>query len=257
MRKSLFYVKVGWTYVCLEQNKLAVDNFRFALKDSAKITVKVYNTTAHQGLGYAYYKWEKYDKALHHDSIALAFFRKTDNRLFIQALLNNMADVFVATKQLSEAIRNNSEASSIAHEINNSRAIGSTMLTFTEIAIAKNNYQQAKDSLLSLLNSPVRYKINRAGRVRLYGLLADILEKESNTYQAYHFLNLQKQVNDSLTKSKLANISRIDLKYQIEKKKRISRKRISKKKDAVFYWFFNFCNYSNYSFFMEVLPSLS
>jgi len=235
MRESLFYTKIGWTYVFLEQYKIAETNFKRALRDSSKIYVKVYNISAHHGLGFNYLKWSKYDKSIYHDSIALNYFRKTDNKIFIQAVLNSLADAYIGKGQLKKAYELNKEASEIANEINSLKSIGKTILTFAEINLINNKYEEAEIRLKKLLNSKLRYKITNSNRLKLYDLLQKIYIKRKRYKRVCQYDILSKQLNDSITSRKLQNFSRIDLKYQIEKNKKelIQQKQIITQKELV------------------------
>jgi tetratricopeptide (TPR) repeat protein len=229
MRKSLFYTKVGWTYVMLEQYGLAVNNFKKALKDSSRIYVEVYNISAHQGLGYAFYKWKKYDKALHHSRIALKFFRKKENRLYTQATLNTIANIYLETNKLIKAYENNAEAYEIAKEINNKRAIANVLVTFVQLDIANGLSAKAKKGLKTIIETGIVNSLSKSGRILLYGLVLDIAKKENDFKTFAIYSQKQKQVADTLMKYKLSNISRLDLKYQIEK----NRKKLAQQQQII------------------------
>jgi hypothetical protein len=235
MRESLFYTKIGWTYVLLEQYKIAETNFKRALRDSSKIYVEIYNISVHHGLGFNYLQWGKYDKSIYHDSIALQFFRKTDNKIFIQAVLNSLAEAYIGKGQLKKAQELNNEASQIANKINSLKSIGKTLLTYAKIDLINNKYKEAEKKLKNVLNSKFRYKLSISNRLKLYDLLQKIYVKGKQYKKVHQYDILYKQLNDSLTFRKLQIISRIDLKYQIEKNKKdlIQQEQIITQKELV------------------------
>ncbi len=216
-RISFFNNILGWKYFAMGNYKVAERYFLKALQDSAKIKLKVYNISNFHALGVVYDKLNQPQKALHHDSIALNFFIKTNNNTFISSIYNNMAKVFLKIKEYDKALETANKAIEIAkkHEIIDKIITGK--LTLSKIFIALEKYDEAFKLLSGLTQSDkVKKKLKPRYKSQYHKLLSDIYVAKNDWKNAFKNLKLHLKYSDSIHYRKLKALSGTETKYQKE-----------------------------------------
>jgi len=222
-RISNFYSTLGWSAVALENYPQAEKYFKRALQDSNKIDYKIFIIAAHHGLGYTYGEWGKFDKALHHDTIALAFFKKNKNHLYEDILLKNLAIVYMKKGALNKALTYINEAEKKIKTLNNFRVFAEVKTTQGEINLKLKKYKIAKENLYNIYkDKDLLQKIGLRQKVKLFKNLSD-LEKVLNHYKkALFFSEKYKLYLDSLHQRIITGYTELETKYQNE----VQQKRI-------------------------------
>ncbi len=221
MRKSNMLATIAWTYEDLNNNEMAVKYFKLALKDSAKIKLEIYNIANHHGLGYVYGKLGKFDLALYHDSIALAYFTRKKNNLFMQAVLGNMARVFLQQDKTELALKYAKKALDISNKIKVKKAIIDNQILISNIFIKQNLLHPSKQILLRLINDSLYSNyLQLRHKPMIYKNLSFIEEKQKNWKKAFQYNSLYSLYQNQEVQKKLKHISGIETKYQAEKKEK-------------------------------------
>ena len=219
MRKSNMYSTLGWTYENLYNYEMAAKYFRLALKDSAKIKLKIYNIAAHHGLGYVYGKWGKYDLALHHDSIALNYFKRTGNHLYVQAVMANMADVFLAQNRIPLALEYARKAWQIAKNLHVRHAVINNQILLAKIYLHNNQLDKSENLLLPLLNDTLyAHHLLMKHKPEIYLHLSEIEARRHHWKKAFQYSRMYEKFKDTMMQNKLRRVSAVETKYRAEKK---------------------------------------
>jgi len=216
-RISNFYATLGWSAVALENYQLAEKYFKRALQDSNKVDYKIYNIAAHHGLGYTYSQWGKYDKALHHDTIALAFFKKTNNHLYENILLRNLSEVYIKKGELDKALAYIHEADEKLKLLNNFKAFVDVKITQGEIYLKLKKYKIAQKYLYNIYDDKeLLIKTGLRQKVKLFKNLSD-LEKGLHHYdKSLYFSERYNRYLDSLHQRIIRGYADLETKYQNE-----------------------------------------
>ena len=214
-RISFFNNILGWKYFATGDYKTAEKYFIKALKDSAKIKFKVYNISNHHALGVVYEKLKEPEKALYHDSIALDFFKKTNNNTFISSIYNNIAKVYLQTKQFDKALESVQKAIEVAEKHKIIDKLVTAKITLAKILTALKKYDKAYQILLDLTaNNTIKQKFNIRHKSSYYKLLSDIFLAKNDYEQAFKYLRLHLKFSDSINKRRLRILSGTETKYQ-------------------------------------------
>lgn len=216
-RISFFNNILGWKYFAMGNYTMAEKYFLKALKDSAKIKLKVYNISNHHALGEVYEKLKKPEKALYHDTIALDFFIKTNNNSFVSNIYNNIAKIYLQTKDFDKALEYNRKAVEVAEKYKINDRLILAKITLAKILIATKKYDKAQKVLLNLTKSEkVKEKLKPRFKSMYYKALADTYLEKNDFINAYKYLKLHLQFSDSVNQRKLRALSGTETKYQNE-----------------------------------------
>ena len=214
-RISFFNNILGWKYFATGDYKTAEKYFLKALQDSAKIKLKIYNISNHHALGVVYEKLNNPQKALYHDSIALEFFKKTNNNTFISSIYNNIAKVYLQTKQFDKALESVQKAIEVAEKHKIIDKLVTAKITLAKILTALKKYDKAYQILLDLTaNNTIKQKFNIRHKSSYYKLLSDIFLAKNDYEQAFKYLRLHLKFSDSINKRRLRILSGTETKYQ-------------------------------------------
>jgi two-component sensor histidine kinase len=221
MRKSYFLNLIGWTYYSMQQYDKAEKFFKQALKDSAKIKIKIYNISNHHGLGMTYYAWKKYYKALYHDSIALDFFRKNNNKHFEAELNINLANVYHALKQNDKSFKYLEKAISIGKLINNSAILARANLSKATIFLSEKKYKKAEHIFNIIdLNTIFYKKLGDESKMQYLKTRFLLYQQKRDYSNAIKFQSLYLQKLNERYKAILSRAASLETLYQNQQKEK-------------------------------------
>lgn len=132
--------------------------------------------------------------------------------------LEGLGQIALNDKNYDEAKEIYTKMDSIANALNNKPIIGVANLKLGVIAIEQNHFDVAKLNL-----TKAKEIIEETGipkdKAQLYNKLNILYAKELNFKEAYHYLSLEKEIEEQLSSKNLQDkISNYEVKYQTEKK---------------------------------------
>lgn len=221
-QKSYCLYILGYKYMMLQNYSKAEEYFLKSLTFSDSVSLQIFINMNHHGLGINYSRWEKYDKALHHNNIALGFFRKQGDKLYEFDVLNNTAVIYQRMNNQDSVIKYGRLALQIAKEINNNLAISGANLTLANAYLNLEQYNKAEELLLEVAKDTVKPNIiNKHSKASIYSNLSEIYEGQKKFRKSLDFHKKFKTLNDSIEKEKLeSKFSDIETKYQTEQKEK-------------------------------------
>jgi two-component sensor histidine kinase len=206
----------------LKNYEKAEEYFLKSLKFSDSVSLHTYTNMNHHGLGINYSRWGNYKKALHHNKIALDFFRKQGSRLYEFDVLNNTAVVYQRMNKPDSVIFYGKLALKIAKEIKHQLAISGANLTLSNAYLNKEEYNKAEKILLEVAKDTVNPKvIDINSKASIYSNLSEVYEGKFNYLKSLEYHKRFKKLNDSIEKQNLdSKFSDLEIKYQTEKKEK-------------------------------------
>ena len=241
------YYTIAWTYMNNENYSKSAEYFLNGIDFIEKENLTKY-TYFHHGLGLTYSRWGKYDLALKHNSIALDFFRKSDNIRYEFDTLNNIAVVYNRMNNPLEGEKYSKQALTVAKEINHPKPISIAKFTIAVAQKDQGNYSQAEKTFMELLKDTLTFKKDNLQYMEsLYANFSDIYFETGRYKDSYLFLKKQMKITDSINKTNLeSKFSDIETKYQTEKKEKEiiklraekAEQEILRQKDRLYNWIF-------------------
>ena len=219
LQKSKVNYNIGYTYMQLEQFNKGEKYFLEALKDSAKIEVKDYVYVNYHALGMLYSRWNKLDKALESNKIALKFFDATQNKMYQFDLHNNNAAIYLKKGEKQLALQEADKAFEIAKQIGFKLGMDAAHSTKAEIYVHFGDFDEAEKILKPLKNdsSITHYEI----KLSLYNSLYEVDKHKKDYKEALFYHEKLKKLNDSILKAQRdSKIAEVETRYQTEKKEK-------------------------------------
>lgn len=219
--KASSYYNLAWVYLKIQNYEKSVKYFEEGIKiinDKNLSKFKYF----HHGLGLAYSRWGKYEKALQNNFLALDFFRETKNIRFEFDTLNNIAVVYNKMNKPEMGSEFALKALDIAYVINHPIAINGAKYTYAVSQKDLKNYENSLNTFLSLAKDTIgKYENDIAYKNSLFSNLSHLYEVSGNISKSYYFYKKHKTLNDSINNlARDSKFAELETKYQFEKKEK-------------------------------------
>ncbi len=213
---------LAYKYMGLKNYKKAEEYFLKSLTFSDSVSFDNYTYMNHHGLGINYSRWGKFDKALHHNQLALDYFRRQGDKIYEFDVLNNTAALYLRMDEPDSIIKYGEQALKIAKEINHKLAITGANLTLSSAYIRLNQFNKAEETLLEVAKDTINPKvIDRNSKASIYLSLSEVYEGQKKYEESLAFQKKYTKLNDSIEKEALdSKLLEVESKYQNEQKEK-------------------------------------
>ena len=214
------YSNVGMVYSRLSNYRMSIANYRkasvlnFSINDLPGLAVN-YN-----GIGVGYYDMGMLDSAKINYSIALDYFRKTDNQLRVAIGLNNIANIYVEEgDSLDKALNYYNQAFRIFEEQGNVRNQAFVMEGVGCAYREMGQYQQALNVFNEGLEIARTHRLGYYIKQLYYEDIAETNELLGMIPEAFAAFKMYKIYQDSLhQEERMQQVTSLEKRYENEKK---------------------------------------
>ncbi|WP_157730277.1 tetratricopeptide repeat protein [Tenacibaculum jejuense] len=214
------YLREGRVYKYLNENKRAIENYRFAVDLALKINDSTLTGRCYTSMAGSFRRLRKIDSSLFYYDKALKIFRRTKNELRLSNVNNDRAILYAFQNRYDKSLEVHLNNIDFIKKNHSKRNVG---ITYFNIGYSYYKLKEYKKSLAYLDSSEViakdegfKYRLSKVSDIK-----SKILYKLKNYEEAYQYQVYYKKYSDSIFNlKKQRQIKELELKRDFEVKKR-------------------------------------
>lgn len=177
---------------------------------------------ATNSLGSVFMALEEYDSALFFHQQVLEADLKSGNKSYISYSYNNIGEVHLRMKEYDTAILYFEKSKKLKKELGNRRALANTLMNLGDAYIEIKNYDEAKRCLNKALVITTEIDLPEK-RQEIFELLHRLSFEKGNYKQSLVYFKEVARIRQAINHDrKMAEISRLEKNYEVEKAQRIT-----------------------------------
>lgn len=201
-------------------NEARMYHFR-ALGIAQKNGLETAELNAKNSLGSVFMQLGDYDSALHYHKQVLEADLKSGNKSYISYSYNNVGEAYLHKKEYDKAISFFEKSRKIKEELGNKRALANTLMNLGDAYLGTKEYNKAERLLKKSLKISVELKLPEKQQ-SIYDLLHRLEVEKQNYKQALAYFKEAEKIKGNINHDKeMAEISRLEKNYEVEKAQRI------------------------------------